>query len=252
MRVRELLEHLELGWKFSNRKILEALESLIDRGCYASVRAMQVMALLLPAAWIASPLSAPSTKAPHLAMKAYYEQVDGINRDKKALELARKAVSGKYDGVISIDDAKGIGQSLLDGKGVTATEFSTAFAILRDYKFTPAGRETFVRMMAVAPPASMAALRKEPATKPSSKISSWSLKELRAIIAAEGLEVRAYTGGSERRTKVRPLTQPLLPRTQLPYTCTLSLSETSRAHSCRIAASYPTRPTHRPLGGHCC
>ena len=237
--------------KFSNLKFSNSNLSSIG-GCYASVRAMQVMALLLPAAWIASPLSAPSTKAPHLAMKAYYEQVDGINRDKKALELARKAVSGKYDGVISIDDAKGIGQSLLDGKGVTATEFSTAFAILRDYKFTPAGRDTFVRMMAVAPPASMAALRKEPATKPSSKISSWSLKELRAIIAAEGLEVRAYTGGSERRTKVRPLTQPLLPRTQLPYTCTLSLSETSRAHSCRIAASYPTRPTHRPLGGHCC
>lgn len=82
----------------------------------------------------------------------YYEVIDNIRRDKKALSLARAAVSGQGDGRISKTDARAILEGLSDGKGVTAVEFSTAFLILRDFKFTPGAAEYFIQELAIAPP----------------------------------------------------------------------------------------------------
>jgi hypothetical protein len=43
-------------------------------------------------------------------------------------------------------------KTLLDGQGVTAIEFSTAFLILRDFHFTPEAQTHFIAALAVAPP----------------------------------------------------------------------------------------------------
>jgi len=84
--------------------------------------------------------------------RGYYETVDGIKRNKKALEVARAAVSGRGDGRISVTDADAILATIKDGKHVTAHEFSTAFLIFRDFKFTPEGAKHFVDKLSLAPP----------------------------------------------------------------------------------------------------
>lgn len=84
--------------------------------------------------------------------RSYYENVDGIARDKRALAVARAAVSGQGDGRISKADADEILTTLADGQGVTATEFSTAFVILRDFKFTPGAADHFIGRLAVMTP----------------------------------------------------------------------------------------------------
>ena len=97
-------------------------------------------------------LPAPQATVVYGRLFSYYEAVNGLNRDKKALACAREAIAGQGDGVISKQDAQNIVECLVDGPGVTATEFSTAFVILRDFKFTPPAKQLFVDMMAVAKP----------------------------------------------------------------------------------------------------
>lgn len=83
---------------------------------------------------------------------SYYEVVDGHKRDRKALDAAREAVKGKGDGVISKADTKAILATLVDGQGVTAAEFGTAFVILRDFKFTAPAKKLFIQELALAQP----------------------------------------------------------------------------------------------------
>ena len=79
------------------------------------------------------PMLAPSysralrTTTPHLA--AYYETIDGVKYDREALDVARESVAGKGDGRVSLSDAQTILNTILDGGGVTAIEFRTAFHV---------------------------------------------------------------------------------------------------------------------------
>jgi len=81
----------------------------------------------------------------------YYERVEGLDRDKKAMDAARAAVAGAGDGRVSIADADAIAKTLLDGHGVTAIEYSTAFLVMRDFHFTPEAMVHFVKILATAP-----------------------------------------------------------------------------------------------------
>ena len=79
------------------------------------------------------PMLAPSysralrTTTPYLA--AYYETIDGVKFDREALDVARESVAGKGDGRVSLSDAQTILNTILDGGGVTAIEFRTAFHV---------------------------------------------------------------------------------------------------------------------------
>ena len=79
------------------------------------------------------PMLAPSysralrTTTPSLA--AYYETIDGVKYDREALDVARESVAGKGDGRVSLSDAQTILNTILDGGGVTAIEFRTAFHV---------------------------------------------------------------------------------------------------------------------------
>mmetsp|Transcript_30304 Transcript_30304/g.50158 ORF Transcript_30304/g.50158 Transcript_30304/m.50158 type:complete len:129 (+) Transcript_30304:21-407(+) len=82
---------------------------------------------------------------------AYYETIDGVKYDAAALGAAREAVAGEGDGRVSKADAKAIIAKLLDGDGVTAIEYRTAFKILADYKFTPAAKTLFIAELSTSP-----------------------------------------------------------------------------------------------------
>ena len=84
--------------------------------------------------------------------RGYYETIHGIARDQKALVAARAAVAGRGDGRVSRSDADAILATLEDWQGVTAVEFSTAFLILREFKFTPEASAYFIDRLALATP----------------------------------------------------------------------------------------------------
>lgn len=69
------------------------------------------------------------------------------------MDAARAAVAGKVDSRISIADADAIVKCLADGAGVTATEFSTAFLIMREFHFTDEAKLHFISMLSQAQPA---------------------------------------------------------------------------------------------------
>jgi len=92
----------------------------------------------------------PSRSLSPVMAAGYYETIEGVKYDRDALEAARAAVAGEGDGRVSKADAQEILETLLDGGGVTATEFRTAFFILRDFRFTEGARELFIARLAQA------------------------------------------------------------------------------------------------------
>jgi len=75
--------------------------------------------------------------------KSYYRKIKGKTYDRNLLELAEKAVSGKGDGRISIQDAKRILAGVKDGASYTDIEKRTIKYIRDKFKFTKESNKWF-------------------------------------------------------------------------------------------------------------
>jgi hypothetical protein len=82
-----------------------------------------------PSAAILRPCASRALRTTTPTLASYYETIDGVKYDREALDAAREAVAGKGDGRVSVADAKLILGTVLDGGGVTANEFRTAFYV---------------------------------------------------------------------------------------------------------------------------
>ena len=74
----------------------------------------------------------------------YYTTIDGLNYDKKVLELAEELIKKKGDGILSIKDTDLLIEKIFDKKIITNTEYRTIFYVLSKYKFTKQGKENFL------------------------------------------------------------------------------------------------------------
>ena len=66
----------------------------------------------------------------------YYKTIDGVKYDGELIEVAEKAVAGKGDGRISLDDAKKILEEVMDGNSYTDIEKATMEYIRDNFKWT--------------------------------------------------------------------------------------------------------------------
>jgi DNA-directed RNA polymerase subunit F len=73
----------------------------------------------------------------------YYRTIDGEQYDGELLDSADKAVEGKGDGRISMEDAKTLLAEVMDGASYTDTEKKTMAYIRDNYKWTPEADEWF-------------------------------------------------------------------------------------------------------------
>jgi len=74
---------------------------------------------------------------------SYYKVIDGVKFDKELLEAADKAVEGKQDGRISVEDAKDLYEKVVDGNAYTDIEKATVKYIRENYKWTKKADEWF-------------------------------------------------------------------------------------------------------------
>ncbi len=66
----------------------------------------------------------------------YYVEIDGVNYDRKLIELADGAVAGQSDGRISLEDAKALLAAVRDHGRYTGTEKNTMKYIHDNYELT--------------------------------------------------------------------------------------------------------------------
>ncbi len=74
---------------------------------------------------------------------AYYKTIDGVKYDAGLLEEADKAVAGKGDGRISLDDAKKLLVAVKDGNEYTDIEKATMKYVRDNYKWTAEADDWF-------------------------------------------------------------------------------------------------------------
>jgi len=86
----------------------------------------------------------PAPPKPASEGSGLYKTINGKKYDRGMLAAAEKAVSGKHDHVISVEEAKEIVKEALDGGKYTATEKATMEYIRENFKFTDAA-DTYVR-----------------------------------------------------------------------------------------------------------
>jgi len=86
----------------------------------------------------------PAAPKPASEGTGLYKTIDGKKYDRGMLAAAEKAVSGKHDHVISVEEAKEIVKEALDGGKYTDTEKLTMEYIRQNFKFTDAA-DTYVR-----------------------------------------------------------------------------------------------------------
>lgn len=75
----------------------------------------------------------------------YYKIIDGLKYDKQLLETTDKLVNNKGDGRISVDDSKELMKKIKDRNTITKIEYRTIFYILKNYKFTDAAVNEFLK-----------------------------------------------------------------------------------------------------------
>ena len=66
----------------------------------------------------------------------YYKTIDGNKYDGELLEAADKAVAGRGDGRISMEDAKDLLEKVKDGNSYTDIEKATMAYVRENYKWT--------------------------------------------------------------------------------------------------------------------
>lgn len=74
---------------------------------------------------------------------AYYKTIDGNKYDGELLEAAEKAVEGRGDGRISMEDAKMLFDKVKDGDSYTDIEKETMSYIRDNFKWTDEADEWF-------------------------------------------------------------------------------------------------------------
>ncbi len=74
---------------------------------------------------------------------AYYKTIDGKKFDAELIEAAEKAVAGRGDGRISMDDAKMLLDKVKDGNSYTDIEKDTMAYIRDNFKWTEQADEWF-------------------------------------------------------------------------------------------------------------
>lgn len=74
---------------------------------------------------------------------AYYKTIDGKKYDGELIEAAEKAVAGRGDGRISMDDAKILLDKVKDGNSYTDIEKDTMAYIRDNFKWTEDADEWF-------------------------------------------------------------------------------------------------------------
>ena len=88
--------------------------------------------------WLEETLSTEVAKT-----KTYYQVIDGLRYDRRALAEADKSVAGQGDGRISVDDAEKILPLLGDLGNITVVEERTIKYMLSHYKWTPEAEKWF-------------------------------------------------------------------------------------------------------------
>jgi hypothetical protein len=76
-------------------------------------------------------------------MAAYYRKIKGKNYDKRMIDTAARAIKGKGDGRISLQDAKKLLGSVKDASGYTDVEKRTMKYIRDKFVFTPEANKWF-------------------------------------------------------------------------------------------------------------
>lgn len=76
-------------------------------------------------------------------MATYYTKIKGKNYDRKMITTARRAVKGRGDGRISLQDAKKLLGSVKDATGYTDVEKRTMKYIRDKFAFTPEANRWF-------------------------------------------------------------------------------------------------------------
>lgn len=74
---------------------------------------------------------------------SYYKTIDGKKYDGELIEAAEKAVAGRGDGRISMDDAKMLLEKVKDGDKYTEIEKDTMSYIRENFKWTDEADEWF-------------------------------------------------------------------------------------------------------------
>lgn len=74
---------------------------------------------------------------------SYYKTIDGKKYDGELIEAAEKAVAGRGDGRISLEDAEMIFEKVRDGNSYTEVEKETIAYIRDNYKWTEQADEWF-------------------------------------------------------------------------------------------------------------
>lgn len=74
---------------------------------------------------------------------SYYKTIDGKKYDGELLEAAEKAVAGRGDGRISMEDAKMLLEKVKDGDTYTDIEKDTIAYIRDNFKWTEEADEWF-------------------------------------------------------------------------------------------------------------
>ncbi len=74
---------------------------------------------------------------------SYYKIIDGNKYDAELIEAAEKAVAGRGDGRISLDDAKDLLAKVMDGNSYTDVEKDTMAYIRDNFKWTEDADEWF-------------------------------------------------------------------------------------------------------------
>jgi len=75
---------------------------------------------------------------PSRSMSSYYQTIEGVSCDRAIIEACTKAVAGRGDGRVSLDDAKLVFEKVKDGGKVTKAEAWTVRYCLTEFNFTEA------------------------------------------------------------------------------------------------------------------
>ena len=80
-------------------------------------------------------------------MSSYYQNIEGVNYDKKLLDLANSKIVGRGDGRISHEDTSDIIAAIKDKNTITKVEFLTIFYIIHNFNFTSKALETLAEAL---------------------------------------------------------------------------------------------------------
>jgi hypothetical protein len=82
-------------------------------------------------------------------MSSYYKTIDGVDYDKKILDIACDRIQGRGDGRISVEDVKEIAKAIKDKNKITKTEYLTLFYIIKNFNLTTQAYDTLAEELSI-------------------------------------------------------------------------------------------------------